>query len=82
MPWAADSEVVMVSQNARPPEKRTVPQRKQRGEMLEETCSQEDGREDVCVRGCSVPEKCTPEGLQPMDNPHQGTDTLNDCGRG
>lgn len=54
----------------------------QRREMLEETCGQEDGREGMHVRGCSMPKELIPEGLQPMDNPHQGRDTLNDCGHG
>lgn len=53
-----------------------MPQHRQRGEMVEETCGQEDGRENMHGRGCSVPKGCMPESLQPMDNPHQGRDTL------
>lgn len=79
---AADSEVDRVSQNARPSEEPAVPQRRPCGEMLEETCRQEDGGEDMHGRGCSMPKGCMPESLQPMDNPHQGRDALNDCGHG
>lgn len=79
---ATGSEVDMVSQNARSSEDPSVPQRKQCGGMLEETCGQERGRDYMHGRGCSMPKGCMPESLQLMDNPHQGRDTLNDCGHG
>lgn len=74
---AAVSEAEMLSQNARPSEDPTVPQHRQSGEMLEETYNQEDGREDVYERGCSIPKGCTPGSLQPIDDIHQGKETLN-----
>lgn len=43
---------------------------------------QENGREDLHGRGCSMPKGCVPESLQLMDTPAQGRDTLIDCGHG
>lgn len=38
---------------------------------------QEDGRVDMCERGCSIPKGCTPGSLLPKDDIQQGKEALN-----